>query len=131
MEHAVWTHHMLHNSLNSGWPVIAAASAVGEACKISGPKCGRGAARIKASAGGIEGCGFCQPWRRGRGRKLMECEWTTAAAIKSRLEYGRASPRRTSSALRSRSRPALLTCRSDNGQISCSTLGDFVCKLCF
>jgi hypothetical protein len=62
-------------------------------------------------------------------RKLMECERTTAVAIKSRLEYGRASPRRTGSTLRSSSRPALLTCRNDNGQISCSTLGDFVSKL--
>ena len=67
MEHAVWTHHMLHNSLNSGWPAIAAATAVGEVCKISGPKCGRGAARIKASAVQAESRdGFCQPWQRGR-----------------------------------------------------------------
>ena len=47
MEYAVWTHHMLHNSLNNGGSVIAATTAVGEVCKISGPKCGRGAARIK------------------------------------------------------------------------------------
>ena len=64
-------------------------------------------------------------------KELMERERATTAAIKSRLEYGRASPRRTGSTLRFRSRPALLTCRNDNGQISCSTLGDFVSKLCF
>lgn len=104
--------HMLHNSLNSGWSVIAATIAVGEVCKISGPKCGRGAAKIKASAVQAESrdvdfdsLGDVGEMN-GQRRQQLKADWNTGGLLLGelvRVEISR--------------RSALLTCRNDNAQI--------------